>query len=184
MSLMNPSCPWLVLAPKMFQICANHFVLVLCRFVQVVEACQFFLVPSRSSSTPLYPSKVLRTKEGAPILYSFVVFCLDSHLNPLRNWERVKCKTKALSNHVALIDIKFLESKVIYQYGVPKFLFVDNGRNGMQNLKRYVKHMALFINIQCLNGQIRFEILINDFSCNFFENSNFEVQMKQIKTWS
>ncbi len=32
-SLMNPSCPWLVLAPKVLQLCTNHLVLVLCRFV-------------------------------------------------------------------------------------------------------------------------------------------------------
>jgi hypothetical protein len=25
------SCPWLILAPKMLQLCTNHFVLVLCR---------------------------------------------------------------------------------------------------------------------------------------------------------
>jgi hypothetical protein len=33
MSLVSPSCPWLVLAPKVFQLCTNHLVLVLCRFV-------------------------------------------------------------------------------------------------------------------------------------------------------
>ncbi len=32
-SLVSPSCPWLVLAPKVLQICTNHFVLVLCRSV-------------------------------------------------------------------------------------------------------------------------------------------------------
>ncbi len=32
-SLVSPSCPWLVLAPKMLQLCTNHLVLVLCRFV-------------------------------------------------------------------------------------------------------------------------------------------------------
>jgi hypothetical protein len=32
-SLVCPSCPWLVLAPKVFQLCTNHFVLVLCRSV-------------------------------------------------------------------------------------------------------------------------------------------------------
>jgi hypothetical protein len=32
-SLMCPSCPWIVLAPKVLQLCINHFVLVLCRFV-------------------------------------------------------------------------------------------------------------------------------------------------------
>jgi hypothetical protein len=32
-SLVNPSCPWLVLAPKVLQLCPNHLVLVLCRFM-------------------------------------------------------------------------------------------------------------------------------------------------------
>jgi hypothetical protein len=32
-SLVCPSCPWLVLAPKVLQLCTNHLVLVLCRFV-------------------------------------------------------------------------------------------------------------------------------------------------------
>ncbi len=30
-SLMSPSCPWLVLTPKVLQLCINHFVLVLCK---------------------------------------------------------------------------------------------------------------------------------------------------------
>jgi len=33
--------PWLVLAPKVLQLCSNRFVLVLCRFVWVVDACHF-----------------------------------------------------------------------------------------------------------------------------------------------
>jgi hypothetical protein len=56
----------------------------LCRSVWVVEACQFFLVPSRSSNTPLYPSKVLQAKERAPTP------CLtDSQL-----LEGLKCESK------------------------------------------------------------------------------------------
>jgi hypothetical protein len=43
------------------------------------------LIPSQSSSTPLYPSKMLRAKELAPTPCSSVVFSLDSHLNPLRS---------------------------------------------------------------------------------------------------
>jgi hypothetical protein len=31
--LVSLSCPWLVLAPKVLQLCTNHFVLVLCRSV-------------------------------------------------------------------------------------------------------------------------------------------------------
>jgi hypothetical protein len=56
-SLMCPCCPWLVLAPKVFQLRTNHFVWVVCKPVWVNEACQLFLVPSRSSNTPFYPSK-------------------------------------------------------------------------------------------------------------------------------
>jgi hypothetical protein len=76
-SLVSPSCLWLLLTPKVLELCINHLALVLCRFVWVIEACQFFLVPSQSSSTPLYPSKVLRAKEHAPTPYSSVVFSLD-----------------------------------------------------------------------------------------------------------
>jgi hypothetical protein len=56
-SLVCPCCPWLVLAPRVLQLCINHFVWVVCRPVWVSEACQLFLVPSWSSNTPLYPSK-------------------------------------------------------------------------------------------------------------------------------
>jgi hypothetical protein len=88
-SLVSPSCPWLVLTRKVLQLCTNHFVLVLCGSLWVGEACQFFLVPSQNSSMPLYPSKVLRVRERALTPYSSVVFYLDSHLNPSRSWERV-----------------------------------------------------------------------------------------------
>jgi len=56
-SLLCSCCPWLVLAPKVFQLCTNHLVWIVCMHVWVSEACQLFLVPSQSSNTPLYPSK-------------------------------------------------------------------------------------------------------------------------------
>ncbi len=56
-NLMCPCCPWFVLAPKVLQLCTNHFVWVVCRPVWVNEACQLFLISSRSSNTPLYSSK-------------------------------------------------------------------------------------------------------------------------------
>jgi hypothetical protein len=58
-SLVCPGCSWLVLAPKVFPLCINHLVLVLCSYVWVSKTCHFFLVPSRSSNTPLYPSIML-----------------------------------------------------------------------------------------------------------------------------
>jgi hypothetical protein len=77
-------CSWFVLAPKVFQLCTNHLVLVLCRSMWVDKAYQLFLVPSQSSSTPLYPSKVLRAKERAPTLYSSVVFYLGFTFESLK----------------------------------------------------------------------------------------------------
>jgi len=56
-SLVCPCCSWLVLTLKMFQLRTNHLVWVLCRPVWMSEACQLFLVPFWSSSTPLYPLK-------------------------------------------------------------------------------------------------------------------------------
>jgi hypothetical protein len=83
-SLVSPNCLWLVLTPKVLQLCTNHFVLVLCRPVWVNEAYEFFLVPSRSSSMPLYPSKVLRTKERAPTPYFSVILCLGLTFESLK----------------------------------------------------------------------------------------------------
>jgi len=76
-SLVSPSRPWLVLAPKLFQLCINHFVLVLCKLVWVSKACQIILVPSQSSNTALYPSKMLWAKERAPSLCPSAIFCLE-----------------------------------------------------------------------------------------------------------
>jgi len=62
-NIVCPSCPWLILTPKVLKLCINHLVLVLCRPMWVSEAYQFLLVPSRNSNTLFYPSKMLRTKE-------------------------------------------------------------------------------------------------------------------------
>jgi hypothetical protein len=75
-SLVCPGCPWFILAPKMFQLCTNHLVLVLCRSVWVNKACHFLLVPSWSSNTPLYPSIVLWTREHAPTPCPSAIFSL------------------------------------------------------------------------------------------------------------
>jgi len=56
-SLVCPCCLWLIRAPKLLQLCTNHFVWVVCMPMWVNKACQLFLVPPRSSNTPLYPSK-------------------------------------------------------------------------------------------------------------------------------
>jgi hypothetical protein len=48
-------CPWFVLAPKVFKLCTNQLVVWFVQ-VHVSNWClSLFLVPSRSSSTSLYP---------------------------------------------------------------------------------------------------------------------------------
>jgi hypothetical protein len=83
-SLVCPSCLWLVLAPKVLQLCTNHFVLVLCKSMLVIEACQFFLVPSRSSNTPFYPSIVLQAKERPRLLTLPLFFSLGLTFESLK----------------------------------------------------------------------------------------------------
>jgi len=72
-------CPWLVLAPKVFQLCTNHFVWVLCRLMWVSEACQLFLIPSWSSNTPLYPSKCCELR-NVPRLFLLLLFFTWIHI--------------------------------------------------------------------------------------------------------
>jgi hypothetical protein len=68
-SLMCLCCSWLVLSPKVLQLRTNHLVWVLCRPVWVSEVYQLFLVPSRSSSTPLYPSKCCEQRSVPRLLF-------------------------------------------------------------------------------------------------------------------
>jgi hypothetical protein len=67
-SLVCLCCLWFVLAPKVLQLCTNHFVWVVCRPVWVNEACQLFLVPSRSSNMPLYSSKCCELRSMPQLL--------------------------------------------------------------------------------------------------------------------
>jgi hypothetical protein len=89
MSLVCPCCLWLVLAPRVLQLCTNHFVWVVCRPVWVTKACQLFLVPSRSSNTPFYPSKCCELGSVFRLLLLSLFFYLGSYLSPLRSWECV-----------------------------------------------------------------------------------------------
>jgi len=85
-----PCCPWLVLAPRVLQLCTNHFVWVVCRPVWVTKACQLFLVYPGTSSTPLSPPSSARSRERAPSSNSFrIATYLDPQVGPLGTWERV-----------------------------------------------------------------------------------------------
>jgi len=82
-SLVCLRCPWLLLAPKVLQLCIKHFVWVVCKPVWVSEACQLFLVPSRSSNTPLYPSKCCELR-NVPWFLPFPRFSIWTHIWVLR----------------------------------------------------------------------------------------------------
>ncbi len=79
MSLVCPCCPWLVLTPKVLQLCTNHLMLVLCKPMWVSEACQLFLVPSQSSNMPLYPSKCCE-RRSMPRLLPLPLFFTWTHI--------------------------------------------------------------------------------------------------------
>jgi hypothetical protein len=78
-SLVCSSCLWLILTPKMFQLCGNHPLLVLCRFMWIIEACQFFLIPSWNSSMPSYPPKCCEPG-GGPDSLGFRCFQFGIHI--------------------------------------------------------------------------------------------------------
>ncbi len=109
MSLVYPNCPWFILAPKVLQLSTNHCVLVLCRSVQVIEACQFFLIPSWNSSTHFYPSIMLRARERATTSYYSVVFNLGLTFESLK--ELGMCDN--MCNQCA--NIMKLEKKALHQ---------------------------------------------------------------------
>ncbi len=85
-SLVCPCCPWLVLAPRVLQFCTHHFVWVVCRPVWVTKACQLFLVPSRSSNPPLYPSKGCELGSVLQLLLISLLYTWAHILSPLRSW--------------------------------------------------------------------------------------------------
>jgi hypothetical protein len=101
-SLVCPCCPWLVLTPRVLQLCTNHFVWVVCRPVWVTKACQLFLVPSRSSNTPLYPSMGC---ELGSVLRLLLVPLLSTWAHiwaPLRSWE---CVNVSVVNNIHSIQL-------------------------------------------------------------------------------
>jgi hypothetical protein len=58
-SLVCPCCPWLVLAPRVLQLCTNHFVWVVCKPMWMSEACQLFLAYPGAPTRPSTPQSVV-----------------------------------------------------------------------------------------------------------------------------
>jgi hypothetical protein len=75
-------CPWLVLAPKMLQLCTNQLFVWVVQIEWMINCLSFFIVPSWSSSMPSTPSKCYEPR-NMPCFS--VVLNLDSHLSPLRS---------------------------------------------------------------------------------------------------
>ncbi len=69
----------------------------------MTKACQLFLVPSRSSNPPLYPSKGCELGSVLQLLLISATFYLGSHLSPLRSWGCVKRYEAYLRNRNANI---------------------------------------------------------------------------------
>ncbi len=87
-SLVCSCCLWLVLAPKVLQLCTNHFVWVVCKPVWVNKLVNSSWSHPGAPTRPSTP-QVLWTRERAPTPPSSTVFHLDSHLSPSRSSECV-----------------------------------------------------------------------------------------------
>jgi hypothetical protein len=72
----------------------------------MIEAYQFFLVPSWSSSTPLYP-KVQGAKEQPPIPCSFVIFSLELTFESLKE---LGARQNGLLTSIKICSISDLDS--------------------------------------------------------------------------
>jgi hypothetical protein len=125
-SLVCPCCSWLVLAPKVLQLRTNHFVWVVCRPVWVSEACQLFLVPSRSSNTPLYPSKCCElgsVSRFLPLLLSFTwthIWVLQgvgsaSYMS-IDKWHRYNMSPWNILHALNLRCMCFINQSIMYLY--------------------------------------------------------------------
>jgi hypothetical protein len=49
------------------------------------------------------------------------------------------CEAKAIADHSAKIASRFLEDDIIYRYGVPIFILIDNGREWVAEFKMMCK---------------------------------------------
>jgi hypothetical protein len=78
-SFMCLSCLWFVLAPKVLQLCTNHPVLVLCRSVWIIEACQFLPSPIPKLQHAPLPSKCYKPGSG-PNSLIFCCFQFGTHI--------------------------------------------------------------------------------------------------------
>ncbi len=87
-SLMCSCCSWLVLTPKVLQLCTNHFVWFVCRPCEWVSLSTLPSPIPELQHAPL-PLKVLWVRERASTPPSSDVFHLDSHLSCSRSWECV-----------------------------------------------------------------------------------------------
>jgi hypothetical protein len=75
-----------------------------------IHVCELFYRVALDIAGPL-PETMSRNK------YIFIV------IDHYSKW----CEVKAVANHGAKTTAKFLEDDVIYRYGVPKFVLIDNG---------------------------------------------------------
>lgn len=52
------------------------------------------------------------------------------------------CETRLVKNRDAVIITKFFEEEIVCQFGVPKYVFIDNGREWIKKLMLCVKTMG------------------------------------------
>ncbi len=86
-------------------------------------------------------SPLLETKFGN----KYVLVAIDHY----SKW----CKAKTIVNHDVETIAKFLKDEVIYRFGVPKYILIDNGLEWFADFDQLCKNYGIYINTLYLNGQ-------------------------------
>ncbi len=139
LAMVSLVCPWLVLTPRVLQLCTNHLVWVVCRRMWVKEACQLFLVPSWSSNMPFYPSKCCELR-NVPRFFLLPLFPTWTHiwvLGGVRNVSPNNCQvsfSKQPGPNPRTWRPIGLVSRPNYFIRIEKFSFSRWGRNNMKNI--------------------------------------------------
>jgi len=64
----------------------------------------------------------------------------------------VWCDARLVKDHDVATATRFLEEEIICRFGVPRFIFIDNGGEWMAEFNLMCKKMGILISSQLHNG--------------------------------
>ncbi len=97
--------------------------------------------PEKLKNIPIWDQfyrVALDTVEPLPETYNgnkYILMAIDHYLK----W----CEVKVVINHDAKIDARFLEDEIICRFGVPKYIFIDNGSKWVAEFDQLCKNYRI-----------------------------------------